>query len=122
MQPGRGNKMSQKLTCGNGSGFAATQVLHIGHIGFNGLVVILPKGKPNDSFTHSFSGCFQRALRFPGGCSHTHTGLRTYGHYSIAGKDRKSTRLNSSHVRISYAVFCLKKKKTLCSTRTRSSN
>src|SRR5690349_23665525 len=29
----------------------------------------------------------------------------------IAGKDRKSTRLNSSHVEISYAVFCLKKKK-----------
>src|SRR5690554_489918 len=28
------------------------------------------------------------------------------------GEDRKSTRLNSSHVRISYAVFCLKKKKT----------
>src|SRR3989442_5005771 len=26
--------------------------------------------------------------------------------------DRKSTRLNSSHVRISYAVFCLKKKNT----------
>src|SRR5690554_7411383 len=26
------------------------------------------------------------------------------------GADRKSTRLNSSHVRISYAVFCLKKK------------
>src|SRR5690349_22397555 len=26
--------------------------------------------------------------------------------------DRKSTRLNSSHVEISYAVFCLKKKKT----------
>src|SRR3989442_8922384 len=26
--------------------------------------------------------------------------------------DRKSTRLNSSHVRISYAVFCLKKKKS----------
>src|SRR5690554_6988493 len=28
-----------------------------------------------------------------------------------ANKDRKSTRLNSSHVRISYAVFCLKKKR-----------
>src|SRR5207249_9845279 len=27
------------------------------------------------------------------------------------GEDRKSTRLNSSHVSISYAVFCLKKKK-----------
>src|SRR5690554_3399833 len=28
-------------------------------------------------------------------------------------EDRKSTRLNSSHVRISYAVFCLKKKKSI---------
>src|SRR5690349_23661718 len=28
-----------------------------------------------------------------------------------SGPDRKSTRLNSSHVEISYAVFCLKKKK-----------
>src|SRR3712207_8815239 len=36
--------------------------------------------------------------------------------YHIAGTadlDRKSTRLNSSHANISYAVFCLKKKKTL---------
>src|SRR5437870_7535986 len=31
------------------------------------------------------------------------------------GADRKSTRLNSSHVAISYAVFCLKKKKHDCS-------
>src|SRR5690349_22192943 len=30
---------------------------------------------------------------------------------AAAGADRKSTRLNSSHVEISYAVFCLKKKK-----------
>src|SRR5690606_40919786 len=30
----------------------------------------------------------------------------------IDGRDRKSTRLNSSHVKISYAVFCLKKKKS----------
>src|SRR5690349_23998177 len=29
------------------------------------------------------------------------------------GRDRKSTRLNSSHVEISYAVFCLKKKKNI---------
>src|SRR6266496_6316081 len=35
-----------------------------------------------------------------------------------APEDRKSTRLNSSHVEISYAVFCLKKKKK---TKTRSS-
>src|SRR5579864_6975486 len=31
--------------------------------------------------------------------------------YFTRGKDRKSTRLNSSHMSISYAVFCLKKKK-----------
>src|SRR5690625_6226408 len=30
--------------------------------------------------------------------------------YSLPEKDRKSTRLNSSHVAISYAVFCLKNK------------
>src|SRR5437870_6842697 len=33
-----------------------------------------------------------------------------------AGGDRKSTRLNSSHVAISYAVFCLKKKKKIIQT------
>src|SRR5690625_5489361 len=32
---------------------------------------------------------------------------------SISKQDRKSTRLNSSHVAISYAVFCLKKKKNM---------
>src|SRR5690625_3240236 len=31
-------------------------------------------------------------------------------------RDRKSTRLNSSHVAISYAVFCLKKKKQIMKT------
>src|SRR2546430_3561494 len=31
--------------------------------------------------------------------------------FGFDGKDRKSTRLNSSHSQISYAVFCLKKKK-----------
>src|SRR5690554_7731617 len=35
----------------------------------------------------------------------------THGRAPAPGADRKSTRLNSSHVRISYAVFCLKKKK-----------
>src|SRR5690349_24218651 len=37
------------------------------------------------------------------------------------GVDRKSTRLNSSHVEISYAVFCLKKKKTKNHIRSLSS-
>src|SRR5690606_41674641 len=31
--------------------------------------------------------------------------------FVLSPEDRKSTRLNSSHVKISYAVFCLKKKK-----------
>src|SRR5699024_12756022 len=33
-------------------------------------------------------------------------------HQTVPFQDRKSTRLNSSHVSISYAVFCLKKKTT----------
>src|SRR5688572_31137914 len=32
-------------------------------------------------------------------------------HFAAESQDRKSTRLNSSHSQISYAVFCLKKKK-----------
>src|SRR3712207_7649334 len=38
------------------------------------------------------------------------------GYDTMIGEDRKSTRLNSSHANISYAVFCLKKKKkkTIC--------
>src|SRR2546430_5652797 len=48
-----------------------------------------------------------------------HTRLRTFNgeHLTLPGAsstiqlDRKSTRLNSSHSQISYAVFCLKKKK-----------
>src|SRR3712207_7109648 len=41
-------------------------------------------------------------------------GDRRHGAYSLKGEslsDRKSTRLNSSHANISYAVFCLKKNK-----------
>src|SRR5256885_5859786 len=38
-------------------------------------------------------------------------GIQTSSHISQSASDRKSTRLNSSHLVISYAVFCLKKKK-----------
>src|SRR2546427_7606600 len=44
----------------------------------------------------------------PGGAARSHQGV-----------DRKSTRLNSSHSQISYAVFCLKKKKTKPDTQRR---
>src|SRR5436309_8380443 len=49
----------------------------------------------------------------------------TSRHSSRLGKldegDRKSTRLNSSHVKISYAVFCLKKKKLTSALTTTNS-
>src|SRR5699024_12097387 len=44
-------------------------------------------------------GCGEGAHRFGPG-----------SHHLLHPRDRKSTRLNSSHVSISYAVFCLKKK------------
>src|SRR5437868_15320150 len=47
----------------------------------------------------------EREIRFAVGCH----GERSRG--IPFARDRKSTRLNSSHVSISYAVFCLKKKK-----------
>src|SRR3712207_8090521 len=40
-----------------------------------------------------------------------HLGLAHPHHQVAIAADRKSTRLNSSHANISYAVFCLKKKK-----------
>src|SRR5688572_32396757 len=43
-----------------------------------------------------------------GGCAR---GGGRLAHRCREGRDRKSTRLNSSHSQISYAVFCLKKKK-----------
>src|SRR5256885_13123998 len=41
-------------------------------------------------------------------------GARSRDDEEAAARDRKSTRLNSSHLVISYAVFCLKKKKAKC--------
>src|SRR5256886_9351031 len=38
------------------------------------------------------------------------TGVQPLLMYTVYNQDRKSTRLNSSHSQISYAVFCLKKK------------
>src|SRR3712207_7571338 len=43
---------------------------------------------------------------------HARDGRGTAPRQGAAVEDRKSTRLNSSHANISYAVFCLKKKKT----------
>src|SRR5437870_10481836 len=53
-------------------------------------------------------------LRVPRGEVHALMGPNGSGKSTLAKVlDRKSTRLNSSHVAISYAVFCLKKKKKI---------
>src|SRR2546427_4685956 len=63
----------------------------------------------------------RRVLPVPGGPTiKTPFGMRPPSFWNLCGSlrnsmistDRKSTRLNSSHSQISYAVFCLKKKKT----------
>src|SRR3712207_8828384 len=45
-------------------------------------------------------------------------GVKSFPAFLSFTKDRKSTRLNSSHANISYAVFCLKKKKNTSSPLT----
>src|SRR5437773_6678473 len=57
----------------------------------------------------------QHLLRIIGVCAECRRAMKAAGKDETvqrAGADRKSTRLNSSHITISYAVFCLKKKNT----------
>src|SRR5688500_19557788 len=92
---------------------------------------IYASGAPRD--LHSFPTRRSSDLRFhllgleklllqpaPGGF-----GAALFGHVAKApdpAEDRKSTRLNSSHLVISYAVFCLKKKKRSTSRKIRRLN
>src|SRR3712207_8604509 len=74
-------------------------------------------------YTTLFRSVLQELLLLAGAAQHVARPLRR-GHGAIRQvgsatgdvadrvRDRKSTRLNSSHANISYAVFCLKKKKT----------
>src|SRR5687768_18161878 len=62
---------------------------------------------PYTTLFRSVRGSRQRHER--GHCDDEHHDL--VGSMEVAFQDRKSTRLNSSHGYISYAVFCLKKKK-----------
>src|SRR5437868_13062526 len=66
---------------------------------------------------------FQDYVFYPylmGDQSHIHPLLIIFGLLAGEKLDRKSTRLNSSHVSISYAVFCLKKKKKKKKTKTKN--
>src|SRR5438876_4404187 len=62
-------------------------------------------------------------LRQPHRLQHLHQLLEPVRLAKVeVGQDRKSTRLNSSHPSISYAVFCLKKKKKKQHTKIRTQN
>src|SRR5690606_39970893 len=70
-----------------------------------------------ESIGHSFTrnpeiGAATAVQRLPGGAwlAAAERERRGGGSAMVVRPDRKSTRLNSSHVKISYAVFCLKKK------------
>src|SRR5690606_26787469 len=70
-------------------------------------------GQSNNNRSSSFYMCNQVAIY--GGFAGTETDInqRDWQQHvtMLSGEDRKSTRLNSSHVKISYAAFCLKKKR-----------
>src|SRR5947209_10405166 len=73
-----------------------------------GLQDVVPRSRGHDSIGPAWRGqargCAGRRTR---GLAHS----LELADLSSAVRDRKSTRLNSSHANISYAVFCLKKKK-----------
>src|SRR3712207_8345627 len=65
--------------------------------------------RPSHALHHADHGSVRRELPEPPAAGHRR---EPDGTSAPAGhRDRKSTRLNSSHANISYAVFCLKKKK-----------
>src|SRR5439155_25356053 len=74
------------------------------------IVILLTNRRPPTSTLFPYTTLFRsggRTAGRPGGFLRFIRLFRTPGR----SRDRKSTRLNSSHVAISYAVFCFKKKK-----------
>src|SRR5436309_5149246 len=73
--------------------------------------------RPPRSTLFPYTTLFRSKKYFTGHDGHVRHGfpspdfLYAYNKIQSGRRDRKSTRLNSSHVKISYAVFCLKKKK-----------
>src|SRR3712207_8139406 len=65
----------------------------------------------------AFPGVYVHLLTHPDAVEHVlqrnHKNYRKPDFFNRTVGDRKSTRLNSSHANISYAVFCLKKKKKI---------
>src|SRR2546429_5683943 len=72
----------------------------------------LGKKNPRRTWSIRLRNCISHQIHDEGKClAHIKWLLSFAGLVERNGEDRKSTRLNSSHGYISYAVFCLKKKK-----------
>src|SRR5437868_9144750 len=69
-----------------------------------------PRSQPNEDHRAACLSRSQPLRALPGDAAHRRP-RAARGVAEREDPDRKSTRLNSSHVSISYAVFCLKKKK-----------
>src|SRR5690554_4321503 len=109
--------------------FTPTEILAAWETGAD-VVKIFPATKLGPSFIKDIRGPLPQVKLTPtGGVNLENTGEFIKAGAVFAGvggalvdkklvaEDRKSTRLNSSHVRISYAVFCLKKKKQIRKTK-----
>src|SRR5256885_11971021 len=66
--------------------------------------------RPAQTFVRSHAAYFQPSS--PSKCTFASHSTANTKDPTLSPRDRKSTRLNSSHLVISYAVFCLKKKNT----------
>src|SRR5207245_7359490 len=66
--------------------------------------------RPPRSTLFPYTTLFRSSDDCPPGIDLVHSPRKAEPHDGVAIRDRKSTRLNSSHGSISYAVFCLKKK------------
>src|SRR5436305_11388426 len=96
--------------------------------GLHSLRIVQPRHNIHDFFFFSNRGDHRELHSFPTRRSSDLRAVsgkiragvdRKHARHALGGagvEDRKSTRLNSSHVRTSYAVFCLKKK-TTCETK-----
>src|SRR5690349_23188584 len=71
---------------------------------------------PYTTLFRSPAGDRRQLARPPAAQAHRRRRRACQGPHDPREPDRKSTRLNSSHVEISYAVFCLKKKKKITPT------
>src|SRR2546426_9371928 len=78
-------------------------------------ITVYERNGPDDTFGWGvvFSGKTLAHLREADEVSYRHitAAFAAWDNVDVVHQDRKSTRLNSSHLVISYAVFCLKKKK-----------